>query len=481
MKKKDIANIKSQTVVGLGALLIREVCIKILATGGQFVLVRLLIPEVFGQMAIILLIVGFVDLFSDLGLTQAVIQKEKSLTNKVLSSILIFKLFITFSTITILAFLTPILVSFYELESRITGFIYLLLIASIVRVTKSFLVSLFERNLNYSIIPTIDIIGIIVYYGVSIVLAIRGYGLLSLVIAIVCKEIVEMLVAYIYNPFRPSLYFNVKDIFSFVRFGIPLQLNIFVAFFHRSITTVIASITTSTHALGLLTWSLTIASVPKAVNENFGRVAFSSFSRIQNNKILLNKAVNQSIRILTLIALFFVVHIITSGKEFIELFAGREWIEAYTILVFIVPTALFFSMTATFGQAIIAVGKTKEFLFATSFAVILEWIVTFVFAFAFGYNGIAFSALCGSIILFTLLYILYSSYNYSLPLGDILIRRFIILILCILGGNIIVQSDILTTFIVRVSVVTIIFCLSTFFLAKNDISILLKLRSLLFR
>jgi len=477
MNDIKITALKSKTIYGMGILLARELFIKILAIIGQFILIRILTPDIFGQVAIILFILSFVDLFSDLGLTQALIQQKEEINKKKYSSILFLKLIISGAVILILFVFSPFIVKAYGLSNELVLFIYILLFASIFKVIKEIPIAMYERKLNYKIIPTIDILGVLVYYVTAIVLASQNFGIASLVYSIVCKEFVEVVAVYIYKPYFPIFHFNFSEIKHMIKFGVPLQINTLVAFAHRSLTTAIGSITTSTYALGLLDWSLNIASVPRAVNENFGRVAFSSFSRLQDNTEILQKAVEQSIRILTLIALFFIVHTVILGQEFIYLIADEKWIDAYYALVWLVPTAFFFSITATLGHAILAIGKAKDFLIATVTAVICETIVTIVFAYAFGYVGIAVGAFVGSITLFLTLHYTFRSWEFWIPIIQILIQRTTIFIICILSSILLPSNTMtITSFVFKVLIVSLIYIISVWLIAKEDIMLIVRLR-----
>src|ERR1035437_7374047 len=85
-KHNDLPEIKNRSVKGFGALLRRQVVIKILNVISGIILARLLAPEIFGIYAIVLFVVQFFSVFGDVGLGAALIQKKGELDKAELSS-----------------------------------------------------------------------------------------------------------------------------------------------------------------------------------------------------------------------------------------------------------------------------------------------------------------------------------------------------------------------------------------------------------
>src|SRR5215212_8389262 len=77
---------RSAVVSGVKWTSVSHVVGRLLSLATSVLLARLLAPSDFGLIAMAMVIVGFVDLFSNLGTSAAVIQKE-TLSNELLSSL----------------------------------------------------------------------------------------------------------------------------------------------------------------------------------------------------------------------------------------------------------------------------------------------------------------------------------------------------------------------------------------------------------
>ncbi|HLD11483.1 MAG TPA: oligosaccharide flippase family protein, partial [Patescibacteria group bacterium] len=80
-------SLKYKAANGVFLLGIRRVAIQFIQTASSIILARLLFPEVFGTFAIILFIVSFFTVFTDIGFGAAIIQQKKKVEEKQLQTL----------------------------------------------------------------------------------------------------------------------------------------------------------------------------------------------------------------------------------------------------------------------------------------------------------------------------------------------------------------------------------------------------------
>src|SRR6516165_3960437 len=106
-------NIKTKIAIGFSALLFREFLFKVIAFGAQIILARLISPKDFGFYAIIAFIITFFGIFSDIGLSSAIIQKKEKISDNELTSIFYFKCLVNVFLIVSIFFISPIFLHIY--------------------------------------------------------------------------------------------------------------------------------------------------------------------------------------------------------------------------------------------------------------------------------------------------------------------------------------------------------------------------------
>jgi len=401
--ESDIDILQLKVTHGFSILLVREFLLKVLAFGGQVLLARILVPKDFGYYVILVFIVNFMALFSDIGLSTAIIQREKKPTDKQLSTIFYVQQLLSVTLIILVFILAP--VTKFVFPSFGISQILMLRIFSITILTasiRSVPISLLERKISYSAISQIDIVGVAIYYLTVLWFASQGFGVWSFIYAALAKEVVEILVVFAYTKWLPIFYFQLKEISDMMKFGSYIQGGGALSFINSSITPVIGGINSGPQAVGLLDWSSTIAGIPETVTNNFGRVAFAGFSRIQKDIQLIQRSLARSISLLSIIMLLFAVIIFGYSYDAAKIFYHNIWLQGIPYLYWFAGSIFFHAVMAAYGQGILVLGKSKSLFYATLFSTILGWILAYVLVKLYGPIGIAAASFFISMVLFGL-------------------------------------------------------------------------------
>ncbi len=385
---KDI--LKSSIIQGFGTLIVREFFLKLLSFVGQIFLARLLFPSDFGIYVIITFIIGFFGLFSDIGLSLAIIQKKAEPTKAELSAIFILKLLLSLGLILLIWILAPYARLFYTTFNdanvmMLRVFSITLLLASLRAVP----ISLLERKIKYNLISMLDIIGVFVFYVTALLGAVLGLGVWSFIAGAVIKEILETVILYIVQPFLPQLTFSWKSIKKMIKFGVYIQGNGLVNFLRSSVVPVIGGRINGPHAVGLLDFAFNIALIPETVASNFGRVAFAGYSRIQSQRELLASSISRSMSMLSIMLYIFPVIIFSFGSVLIPLIFSEKWAPALPALYWYSAGAFFLPVIASLGQGILAIGKSKEIFWGSFLTAVSGWVIAFLLVSTYGFVAIA--------------------------------------------------------------------------------------------
>lgn len=387
-ENKDI--LKSRIVQGFGTLVVREFFLKLLSFVGQIFLARLLFPSDFGIYAIITFIINFLGLFSDVGLSLAIIQKKEEPSKTELSEVFVLKMLLSLSLILIIWVFAPYAKLFYTTFNDSN--VLMLKIFSITLLLASFRaipISLLERKIKYNLISLLDIVGILAYYVVALTGAFLNLGVWSFILGAIIKEIVETIILYIIQPFLPHITFSLVSIKKMLKFGIYVQGNGLVNFLRASIAPVIGGRISGPYGVGLLDFSFNISLLPETVASNFGRVAFSGFSRIQAQRELLSGSINKSMSMLSIMLYIFPVIIFSFGSALIPLIFSEKWAPSLPALYWYSAGAFFLPIIASLGQGILAIGKSKEIFWGSLITAASGWIFAFLLVHVFGFVAIS--------------------------------------------------------------------------------------------
>ncbi len=405
MQDIDIATLKKRSIRGIVALTTRTFLLQIIAFTATFLLTLLLTPSIFGVYYVVSAVISFLGYFSDIGLAAALVQKKEPLTDaEVTTTFTIQQILVVI--LVIISFIGSSFVShFYHLNDAGTWLFRALIVSFFLSSLKTIPSILLERELQFDklVIPTIaETLG---FYVVTVYLAWRGFGITSFTWGVLARGIIGLTTIYMIRPWKISIGFSKDVLHRLLRFGVPFQMNSFLALLKDDLFTIFLGKALPFAQVGYIGWAKKWAEVPlRLIMDSIIRVTFPAFARLQHDVNLLRKAIEKTIYGLALtmlpisMGLLFFVHPMV---DIIPKYA--KWNPALTSFYFFVVTAAVAGLTTPLTNALNAVGKIKTTLFFMVLWTLLTWVFSLIGLKLFGYNGVAI-ALC--VISLTIIWVL---------------------------------------------------------------------------
>ena len=369
------------------------------------VLAQLLSPKEYGIMGIVLIVLGFGTLFSDIGVSGAIIHFQNASKEQI--STLYWLSFIIGLIIFIMLFLlSPFIALFYN-EPSLTYYIQIIaIIFLIIPIGQQFEI-LLRRELVYRSLSFTEIVDSTFLTISSIVLAFYGLGVASIVIGYILKYSVRSLLLVIIGRkiWKPIFILEFSDIKKFLSFGLYQMGERSVNFLNQNLAQILIGKFLGTVALGYYTFAYNLVSYPiTLINPIFTRVSFPYFAKLQNNvKILKEKYLN----LLSLVSFInFPVYLllILIAPNFVPLIYGSQWYPSIILVQILSLVFIFRSVSNPVGSLLLAKGHAKlGFLWNVFVAIIYPFFVI-LGIYLGSINYVAISILFSRIILFYFFY-----------------------------------------------------------------------------
>lgn len=404
MQDIDIATLKKRSIVGIVALTTRTFLLQIIAFTATFLLTLLLSPATFGVFYVVSAVISFLGYFSDIGLAAALVQKKESLTQDDLTTTFTVQQSLVVSII-ILSFVFSGFVSrFYQLDTPGLWLFRALVVSFFLSSLKTIPSILLERELQFDklVIPTIaETLG---FYLVTVYLAWRGFGITSFTWGVLVRGVIGVIAIYLIRPWRMSLGFSKSVFRKLLRFGVPFQMNSFLALLKDDLFTIFLGKVLPFTQVGYIGWAKKWAEVPlRLIMDSIIRVTFPAFSRLQHDVGLLRKAIEKTMFGLALTMLPISMGLLFFVQPMVEVIPKyAKWNPALFSFYFFVVAAAVAGLTTPMTNALNAVGKIKTTLLFMILWTILTWTLSLLGLRLFGYNGVAI-ALC--VISFTIVWV----------------------------------------------------------------------------
>ncbi len=387
-----LSELERKSLSGIGLLVKRQIGVRLLSFLANIALARLLVPQVFGVYAIVVFIVQFFSTFGDVGIGAALIQKKGELSSEDLSSTFWLQQVLVCCVVCVVFAAAPLALCFYPtLPTYGVWLIRAMAVSFALASLKTIPTILMERELNFSRIALVDIIETVSFYATAILLALTGFDVWSFIIAALTRAFSGTVLIYLFSSWRPSRVFRLSAVKDLVRFGLPYQANSVIGFVKDSVTPVFIGAYAGAAAVGFVNMAKSLALAPLMLSEAFGRVAFPAFSRIQDERALLGRAVERSIRCITLVMFPVTALMLALGPEIIRVVFTPKWLPGLMAYYFYCTSPLVIGVVLPMYSAILSLGKSSIILQMMVSLAVLEWGLGVPFVLLFGFNGIAFS------------------------------------------------------------------------------------------
>ncbi len=182
----------------------------------SIILARILDPNIYGSIALITVIISFLQVFVDSGMGAALIQK-KDVDHLDFSTVFYFNMVVCLTLYTLLFIFSPIIADFYKMN-ELTPVIRVLGCILIVSGFKNIQQAYVSRNLQFKKFFFATLGGTIGAAVVGILLAIKRYGIWALVSQYLFNGVIDTIILWITVKWRPQFEFSfvrLKGLFSF--------------------------------------------------------------------------------------------------------------------------------------------------------------------------------------------------------------------------------------------------------------------------
>lgn len=385
----SLETVKKRSVRGVVVLTGRTFILQIISLVAQLFLFAYLGKYEFGVFAIVSAIVNFLVYFSDIGLAAALIQKKETPTETDLKTTFFIQQLLIVSIVVLVFVFSPQIAHRFSLSTDGVYLLYALSFSLLLSSLKGIPSVLLERKLEFVKLVFPQILEQVVYNVILVFFAMNGFGLKSFSIAVIARGVVGLVAIYILQPWMPGFAFSKKTLLDLFKFGIPYQVNTFLATFKDDGMTIILGGILGPVGVGVLSFAQKIARLPLTFfMDTVTRVTFPAFSRMQGAKLDLERSVTRSIFFICLLVFPSLVGISILSPILIKIIPRyNQWTPALIPIVFISINFAFAAATTQLTNLLNAIGKIKITFYLMIMWTTLTWAFIPFLSIKFGVVG----------------------------------------------------------------------------------------------
>lgn len=450
-----------------------KACERYLSSIVQFivsiVLARILMPEIYGTIALINVFIAILQVFIDSGLGNALIQK-KDADDTDFSTVFYFNIVLCVGLYIIVFLLAPIIAKFYN-NLSLTAVIRVLSLTLIISGLKNVQQAYISRTLQFKKFFWATFCGIMISAIVGITMALKGYGVWALVAQNLTNQFIDTLILWIIVKWRPTKKFSKKRFGGLFNFGSKLLASSLLDTGYINLRKLVIGKKFSSSDLAYYEQGEKLPSVLVSnINSSINSVLLPTMSKEQEDKKRVKDMTRRAIKTSTYVMSPIMLGLAVVAPHVIKLILTDKWLFCVPFMQIFCIEYLFYPIHTANLNAINAIGKSGTF-FKLEVVKKAIGLIVLLISMQFGVIAIATGTILTSIsslIINTLPNKKYINYSLWEQLKDIFSSMFIALLMsiCVWGLSFIKINYILLLFIQVIIGIVVYILLSLLF--KNE-------------
>lgn len=391
MEKFNPELIIKRSIQGVFALVSRTFFLNIISFVSFLVITSVLGARDIGIYTAVIAIQRVISFFTDFGLGAALIQRKEKLEQKDITTSFTVQAFVSLLIFILVFVFLGRLSMFFKLNTQAQGLLLSLVFTIFLSSFKVIPSILLERTLNFGKLVIPQIAESLVFNGILIWLTISGYGISSFSWAFLVSSLIGIPFYYFVSPWKIRIGIDMKSL-KHLKYGVQFQAKSILGAIKDDLLTVILIRFLSFTQIGYIGFAQRLAFyVFRYVVDSVTKVTFSAYARAQHDLAFLKQAIEKSLFFVGASMFPILFGLIVVSPYLIKFYPNwhNKWEPAVFSIVFFCLNAAVSSLSGILVNVLDATGKVKVTLRLMAVWTVLIWILTPLFIYFYGYNGVS--------------------------------------------------------------------------------------------
>lgn len=323
------------------------------------VLARLLAPVDFGLMAMVLAVVAFIQPFSDLGVSSAIIHHQEISHNQ-LSSLYWLNVSIGLSLTLALAAGSYSISAFIFRQPAMQPLLVLISGSILLAAVGQQLRVMAEKSLRFAILAKIELVASLAGSVTAVGWAWQAPGVNALVAGLLVSSFLQTCLLWLFTSggWWPKFRLRLGEIRHFLKFGGYMMANNLINSFNSQVDLLLGARLFPAATLGIYSLprslSLTVAGV---VNPVITRVGLPMMAKAQNDKLFLKSVYLKTMQMTASVNFPIYIALAVFSDDVVSLVFGSQWMGSAPLLVFLSIWGMLRSCGNPVGSLLMATGR----------------------------------------------------------------------------------------------------------------------------
>lgn len=327
----------------------------------SIVLARILVPEIYGTVALVTVFITILQVFIDSGFGNALIQK-KNADDLDFSTVFYFNIVVCGVLYTAIFFFAPVIANFYN-KPELIPIIRVLSISLVFSSLKNVQQAYVSRNMQFKKFFFATLFGTIVSAIVGVLMAYRGLGVWAIVGQNLTNLALDTLILWITVKWRPKLMFSFNRLKDLFNFGWKLLISTLIDVIYNNARSLVIGKKYSSEDLAYYNKGKQFPNLIVAnINSSIDSVLLPTMSKEQDNRVRVKQMTRKAIQTSSYIIAPMMIGLAVVAESVIRLVLTDKWLFTVPFMQIFCLVYMFYPIHTANLNAINAMGRSDLFL-----------------------------------------------------------------------------------------------------------------------
>lgn len=360
------------------------------------IIARILSPEDFGLLGMIMIFMGIGTTLINSGLSQSLI-RSNDVDEIDYATVFYTNIGISFLVYLLIFALSPLIAVFYEIEI-LTIIIRVYCIGFIISASSSIQTVILRKEMEFKKITNYQIPATLISIFLGILLAYLGYGVWSLVWMFLINQLIRSIVFWYKSNWKPKLLFDIKKLKKHFNFGYKLMFSSLLNTGYNNVYNIIFGKYYTLNVLGFYERSFTFQHyIAATITETISNVSYPLLSKIQDDRDKMIVVFKKILKITFFILCPVMLGLVPISNPLFEFLLGEKWLSAVPFFQILCVSGVLYPLHFLNIDLLKVLGRSDLFLEIEIYKKIVG-VSAILVSFRYGVNGLLLSILITSVI-----------------------------------------------------------------------------------
>ena len=327
----------------------------------SIVLARMIAPEIYGNIALVMIFITIMQVFVDSGLGNSLIQKKDS-DDIDFSTVFWFNIIFCLFLYAVIFFAAPFIALWFEIQ-EFTSVLRILGLTIIISGVKNIQQAYVSKHMQFKKFFFSTLGGTIGAAVVGIVMAIKGFGIWALVAQSLFNVLVDTIILWIVVKWKPKFVFSFSRLKVLYSYGWKILVSTLIDTIYNDIRSLIIGKMYSSEDLAYYNKGSQFPTLLVSnINSSIDSTLFPAMSLVQEDKERIKAITRRSIKVSTFVIFPMMAGLVACASPFVRFLLTDKWIDAIPFLQIISCALAFYPISTANLSAMKAIGRSDLYL-----------------------------------------------------------------------------------------------------------------------